>query len=70
MLRMSDSRALELSDSLLTNFPEILGSLEYLKWNMGEAESSEKERLYRLERSGDRVIAVHWHHEIELDIGL
>jgi hypothetical protein len=53
VVRMSDSRGLELADELLDNCPDIPASLEVLKWNIGG--NSEKEILYRFERNGDRV---------------
>jgi hypothetical protein len=58
VLRMSDSRALPLSNALLQDFPAIPRSLEVLKWNMGKAISSKHERVYLLRRDWDRVKAV------------
>lgn len=58
VLRMSDSRALPLSDALLQDLPAIPKSLEVLKWNMGEAKASGHECVYLLRRDGNRVKAV------------
>lgn len=68
VLRMSESRGLELPDAVLEHFPAIPERLEFLKWNTGEAETSEKEKVYRLERVGDGVKAAEWHQHINPEI--